>query len=277
MEVLHMSEELKRVLIEGYDKDKLEQSGYDEGWAQIYSAKQNNLILQAELVGVEVKLKKLCGVVMVGEVRGYIPQEFSGVSDAHAFRQLLGEPVAFKIVSYDRDGDTFIASRQAAIEHMEGMTWKWLEQGAVITAVVRSVQAKVLTVDIGGISIELPVQEFGYGWTEDLRDVVQIGDHFKVKVLELDKEQKKAVISKKALDKSPWPDCSKRYTARGEYTGTVSGVMEYGVFVNLERGVDALVRHMPFDKVKRGDRVFLRVLHIDLKKEQIFGQITRKR
>ncbi|WP_235775250.1 MULTISPECIES: S1 RNA-binding domain-containing protein [Paenibacillus] len=272
-----MSEELKRVLIEGYNEDKLEQSGYDESWAQIYSAKQNNLILQAEMVGVEVKLNKLCGVVMVGDVRGYIPQEFSGVSDAHAFKRMLGEPVAFKIVSYDRDGDTFIGSRQAAIEHMEGATWKWLQEGAAITAVVRNVQAKSMTVDIGGISVELPVQEYAYGWTEDLRDTVQIGDHFKVKVTELDKDQKRVAISKKALDKNPWPDCSKRYSRKGEYIGTVSGVVEYGVFVNLEKGVDALVRHMPFDKVKRGDRVFLRIVNIDLKREQIFGQITRKR
>lgn len=272
-----MSEELKRVLIEGYDEGKLEQSGYDEGWAQIYSAKQNNLILQAEMIGMEVKLNKLCGVVAVGEVRGYIPQEFSGVTDAHTFRRLLGETVAFKIVNYDRDGDTFIASRQAALEHMEGMTWKWLEQGAVITAVVRSVQAKLLTVDIGGIPVDLPVQEFAYGWTEDLRDVAQIGDHFRVKVLEIDKEQKKVKISKKALDKSPWPDCSKRYSTKGEYIGTVSGVVEYGVFVNLERGVDALVRHMPFNKVKRGDKVFMRIVNMDMKKEQIYGRITRKR
>lgn len=272
-----MSEELKRVLIEGYNEDKLERNSYDEGWAQIYSAKQNDLILQADMVGVEVKLNKLCGVVQVGDVRGYIPQEFSGTTDAHAFRRLLGEPVAFKIVTYDRDGDTFIASRQLAIEQMEGMTWKWLELGAAITAVVRTVHTKAMTVDIGGIEVEMPVQEFAYGWTEDLRDVVQIGDHFKVKVIELDKEQKKVVISKKALDKSPWPDCSKRYNTRGEYIGIVSGVAEYGVFVNLERGVDALVRHMPFDKVKRGDKVFLKVINVDLKKQQIMARITRKR
>ncbi|WP_226383684.1 S1 RNA-binding domain-containing protein [Paenibacillus massiliensis] len=272
-----MSKELKNVLIEGYQEEKLERNSYDEGWAQIYSAKQNNLILQADMIGVEVKLNKLCGVVQVGDVRGYIPQEFSGVTDAHAFRRLLGEPVAFKIVTYDRDGETFIASRQAAIEHMESATWKWLEQGAVITAVVRSVQAKSLSVDIGGIEVDLPVKEFSYGWTEDMRDVTEIGDHFKVKVLKLDKEQKKIEISKKALDKSPWPDCSKRYSNKGEYIGTVSGVVEYGVFVNLDRGVDVLVRHMPFNKVKRGDKVFVRIINVDLKNQQMFGHITRKR
>ncbi|PJN53019.1 hypothetical protein PAEAM_42210 [Paenibacillus sp. GM1FR] len=55
MPKLHMIEELKRVLIEGYNEAKLELNSYDEGWAQIYSAKQNDLILQADMVGVEVK------------------------------------------------------------------------------------------------------------------------------------------------------------------------------------------------------------------------------
>ncbi|MDN4617650.1 S1 RNA-binding domain-containing protein [Paenibacillus sp. PsM32] len=269
--------ELKRVLIEGYDEKKLQQSGYDEAWAQIYSAKQNNLILQAELIGMETKLNKLCGVVQVGEVRGLIPQEYAGVTDPHAFRRMLGEPVAFKIVSYDRDGKTFIASRQAAIEHMETATWKWLEKDAIITAVVRSVSVKQMTVDIGGIEVDLPVQHYAHGWTEDLREVVEIGDHFKVKVLELDKENKSIVISRKALEQSPWPDCSQRYNLRGEYIGRVSGIAEYGVFVNLERGVDALVRHMAFDRLRVGDKVSVRIIRLDVKKQQIFARITRKR
>lgn len=271
-----MSEQLKKVLIEGYQEEKMLQQEYDQGWAQIYSAKQNDLILQSEMIGVEVKLNKLCAVVMVGDVRGYIPQEFSGTKDAHELRKLLGEPVAFKITNYDRDGETFIASRQAALEHMEGVTWKWLEPDAIITAVVRSVERKQLQVDIGGITVELPVQEYSYGWVEDLQEFVSLGDHLKVKVIELDKENKVVKVSKKAAEKSPWPDCTKRYHVKGEYVGKVSGVAEYGVFVNLERGVDALVTHMRFDTLKRGDRVFIRVRGVDVKKERIYASITRK-
>ncbi|WP_242069864.1 S1 RNA-binding domain-containing protein [Paenibacillus dendritiformis] len=272
-----MSEELKRVLIEGFQEEKVLHREYDEGWAQIYSARQNDLILQSELIGLEPKLNKLCGVVMVGGVRGYIPQEFSGTTDAHAFRRLLGEPVAFKIVNYDREGDTFIASRQAALEHMEGLTWKWLEPDAVITGVVRTVLPKLLTLDIGGITVELPVQEYSYGWIDDLREEVNIGDHLKVKVVELDKENKVVKVSKKAAEKSPWPDCTKRYIAKGTYKGKVSGVMEYGIFVNLERGVDALVPHIRFGKVKRGDIVYVRVRGVDPKQERIYGRIVPRR
>lgn len=271
-----MATELKRVLIEGFDEEKLGELEYDQGWAQIYSARQNNLILQSELIGCEVKLDKLCGIVMVGSVRGFIPLEFSGVNDARALRNMVGEPVAFKIVSYDRDGDTFIASRKEAVEHMEGMTWKRLEMDTIITAVVRRVERKSLLVDIGGIQLELPVQEYSYGWIDDLRDSIDPGEHIKVKIVELDKENKTIKISKKAVEPSPWPDCTKRYVKRGEYVGRVSGVAEYGVFVNLEPGVDALVPHMRFDKVKTGSRVFIRIREIDVKRQRIHGRILKQ-
>lgn len=268
--------ELKRVLIEGFNEDKMEHQNYDQGWVQVYAARQNNLILQSEMIGCEVKLDKLCAVVAVGEVRGYIPLEFSGVNDAKELRKMIGEPIAFKVITYDRDGDTFIASRKEAIEHMEGMTWKRLELDAIITAVVRNVDYKSLKIDIGGIQVDLPVQEYSYGWVEDLREVVQTGDHFKVKVIELDSESKTITVSKKAVHASPWPDCTKRYIKGGEYVGKVSGVVEYGVFVNLEPGVDALVPHMRFGHVKTRSRVFIRIREVDAKKQRIHARIIRK-
>jgi len=271
-----MSVELKRVLIEGYQEDKIEREDYDEAWAQIYAAKQNNLILQSEITGFEVVLNRLCGIVYVGNVRGIIPLEYSGVDEPQKFRDMIGEPVAFKIVSYDREGNTFVASRKDAIEHMASVTWKRLEQDAVITAVVRRVERKLLTVDIGGIQVELPVQEFTYGWIEDLREVVQPGDHLKVKVVELDKDNKKVSVSKKAVEPCPWPECTKRYMKGGEYVGRVSGVAEYGIFVNLEPGVDALVPHMRFGRLRRGDRVLIRIREIDVVKHHIHGRIKKK-
>lgn len=57
--------------------------------------------------------------------------------------------------------------------------------------------------------------------------------------------------------------------------GTVSGVREYGVFVNLEPGVDSLSRHLKFEDVKKGDRVLVRVLDTNAKKQQIRSRITR--
>jgi ribosomal protein S1 len=268
--------ELKRVLIEGFDEEKVERLEYDADWAHIYAARQNNLILQAEMIGIEKKLDKPCAVVAIGNVRGYIPLEFSGAKDAHELRKWIGEQIAFKIESYDREGNTFIGNRQAALEHMASATWKRLEQDKIMTAVVRRVERKVAVLDIGGIEVELTAQEFSHGWTEDMRDAIQPGDHIRVKVVELDKENQKVSVSKKAAEASPWPDCTRRFAEGAEYVGRVSGVAEYGVFVNLEPGVDALVPHMRFQEVKRGGRVVIRIRKIDVKRQRIHGRIVKK-
>jgi ribosomal protein S1 len=270
-----MSEQLK-MFIEGYDATKDQALEYDESWAQIYAARQNNLILQSEVKGFETMLDKPCAIVCVGEVRGYIPLEVSGLDDTHEFKKLKGAPVAFKIIQYDREGETFIASRQAALEHMQNITWSRLEQDAVITAVVRGVGRKTIRVDIGGIQLSIPAEEMSYGWIDDLRELYQPGDHIKVRVTELDKQSLQVKISKKAVDSNPWPACTKRFHAGGEYLGEISGVAEYGIFVRLANGVDALAKHMRSKHPAKGDKVWVRVLRVDVKTERIFGRITSK-
>lgn len=273
-----MSYELKR-LIEGFEEEKDEElQEHDDSWEQIYGAKQNNLILQALLVGTTVMLDKLCGIVQIGSVRGLIPQDFSGTKDAHEFKALVGSAVAFKVVAYDRDGETFLASRQAALEHMANVTWSQLEEGRNIRAVVRSVERKMVKADIGGIEVEIPVQEYSHGWIDDLEELVQRGDHIRVKVVALDKEAKVVQVSKKALEPDPWPGCTKHFARGGVYVGKVTGIVDYGVFVNLAPGVDALTRHPKFerDKVKRGEKVLVRLLSVDVAKKQIYGTINKK-
>ena len=115
--------------------------------------------------------------------------------------------------------------------------------------------------------MKIPLEEIRYGWIDDLTEEVKQGDHLKVKVLEIDKEEKKVTVSAKATQKNPWLRSIGRYTSGNEYVGTVSGVREYGVFINLEAGVDSLARHLKFQNVKRGDRVLVRVLETDAQKE----------
>ena len=74
---------------------------------------------------------------------------------------------------------------------------------------------------------------------------------------------------------NPFLECVERYKKNGEYVGTVSGVAEYGIFVNLEEGVDTLARHLKFQNVQKGDQVLVRILSVDVKKERISGRIIR--
>ncbi|KRG16854.1 hypothetical protein ACA29_02955 [Lederbergia galactosidilytica] len=144
-----------------------------------------------------------------------------------------------------------------------------------IVAVVRTVSPSLIRADIGGIEVRLPLDQIRYGWIDDLTEEVKPGDHLRVKVVEIDAEKKEVRVSAKALHKNPWETCKARYKRGAEYVGTVSGVREFGVFVNLEAGVDSLASHLKYQNLQRGDRVLVRIIDIDEKEQQVRAKIVR--
>lgn len=264
-----MTENNMQVLIEGFDPSKVQvENEFNNDWKKVYGAYQNNSILQASMTGIETLLDKPCAVVTLGNIRGFIPLEFTGADNLRQLRAMTGQTVAFKVLNYDREAEVFTGSRIAALEHMAFITLKKIDIDDEIIAVVRSVSPSLVRADIGGIEVKIPLEEIKYGWIDDLTEEVKQGDHLKVKVLEIDKEEQKVTVSAKATQKNPWLRSIGRYTSGNEYVGTVSGVREYGVFINLEAGVDSLARHLKFQNVKRGDRVLVRVLETDAKKNR---------
>lgn len=274
-----MAEELNAtMLIEGFDASKIKkEKEYDRDWQQVVGARQNDKILQAEISGLERLKDKECAVVSVGRVRGYIPLEHTGAENLRQLRAMTGRKVAFKVIEYIEDGDRqlFIASRTAALNEMAEITLRKIKEGDAIHAVVRSVSPTLIRADIGGIEVKIPLDQVRYGWIDDLTEEVRPGDHMMVKVISIDIEKKHVTVSPKALQENPWKTAKDRYKIGAEYVGRVSGVREYGVFVNLEDGVDSLASHLKYQSLQKGDRVLVRINDVDEKQQQIRTKIVR--
>lgn len=277
-----MSSEVMNLLIEGFDSSKLksENEHYEEAWKEIIGAYQNKKVIQADVVAIEDLetadgKKQTCAVVQMDRVRGYIPIDEFGVQTKKQLRSFAGKPVGFVVLKYDRENDIFIASRKQGLEIMSEIWLKRHKEGDVVVAVARSVSPSLVRADIGGIEVKIPIEDIRYGWIDDLEEEIKVGDHFYVKVLEINREEKTVKVSAKATQKNPFPECLKRYKKGSEHTGVVSGVTEYGVFVNLEPGVDSLARHLRHENVKKGDRVLVRIVDTDPKEEHIMTKITR--
>ena len=150
-------------------------------------------------------------------------------------------------------------------------TWERLQEGEIVPGTVREVYPKSAVVDIGGIETRVGASEIAWGWVEDARNILERGKTYQVKVLSVDPEQEQVEVSFKQAQPSPWPECAKRYVKGGIYSGTVSGVIDKGVFVNLEPGVDIFVHHPKFTRVKKGDKVRVLVHRVDVEKQRIYG------
>jgi small subunit ribosomal protein S1 len=251
-----------------------------EAWETIYAARQNqSTILKSKLMGIEKVNERVCGIVRIGSVKGFIPIEHSGFETPNQMRKLVGQEIIFKITQLDRNGGIFAGSRQAAVDHLQGDTWNRLRESQKVVAKVVNISRRVVDLDVGGIVVPLPVGDLSYQWIDDLTDYYKVGQELIVRVKEVNKKEKILKVSRKDLLPNPWPDCARRFHKQSEYVGTVSGTAEYGCFVNLEPGVDCLTPQANLHDIGRlgkGDSVLVKILDISIKNKQITARIIRK-
>ena len=262
---------------------------YADPWPDIYASRQNrNTFLSGIVSAVETHSLKNgegettekipCAVVMMAPAKGLIPLIESGCANRAQLRKLVGQLVSFKVIAMDEKENLFFASIRQATDYLAKKTWEAIKVGDIKTAIVREVNLRGAEVEIGGITTDLPAKDMSWGWVNDVRELVQVGDAFDVKVMAVNKEKQAVSISLRELLPSPWPGVMKRYKIGkdNEYMGRVTGTPRYGVFVNLEPGVDALVKQR--NKSLRpglGEWVRIVITKMDPNTRQIEGFITR--
>lgn len=265
-------------------------------WEEVYRSRQTKAILKWPVVGVsefsigsgEDKEKTLCLVIGKGNIRGLIPIQETGikieedkplVNRARLYKFIGQDISAIANGKIDVEGEWFIASRKLALEREAARTWPNLKEGMVVTVAARRIYENSVIVEHGGVEMYLPVYEISHGWVDEILDVIQPGDVFDVKIVRLDPEEGRVIVSLKALIPNPWPGAAKRYLKGGAYQGVVTGVVRYGVFVNFEPGVNALCNHLKTDrfKVEKGDVVAVMVKEVKLDGEEgrIRGSVVR--
>lgn len=267
---------------EGYNPEETEKNP----WIELYAARQNRTIIEGVAAGIEEhnlhEETIPCLVVMFDHIKGLIPLPESGVNTRRQMERLVGLPVSVKVIGIMREENLVLLSRKQALEHMFNVTWPRLEVGKIEPATVRGFlgnpgyKCKIALLDVTGVPGYLFADDASWSFIDDMREEFAIGQSLRVKIIKKDEEKKRVRASLKELLPDPWPSVPERFKVGNSYVGRVSGVVEYGVYVNLSPGVDVLSRHMPFVRVRKGDRVTVRINRIDTEKRRIRGTIIKK-
>lgn len=263
----------------------------NDPWVEVYASRQNNSPLTWVVTGVEAHGDTSCLVVMQDRVKGIIPQELSGINligDERMLqsrmRQLIGQPVNFIVTNIDKTNNLFTADRSKAIQKQSAHTWENIQEGQIRNATIRRIVRRRrenrlidmgVAVEVDGLEAFIPVQEISHGWINNIEDKVQPGDVVSVQIQSINKESEKILVSLKALEEDPWVTCSDRYTRGAVYGGTVTGVAQYGIYIELEPGISVLCNHLKSGGVNKGDKVAIVITKLDPEKQKIHGAITR--
>ena len=221
--------------------------------------------------------------VRIGGQRAFCPisqiDTVRAESSAHE-----GHVYEFRIIEYKEGGKNLILSRRALLEEAQragaAETRRSMVAGAVMTGRVTSVRDFGAFVDLGaGVQGLLHVSEMGWSRVADASSVVKPGEEITVKVLRVDEDGRKISLGLKQLTADPWSRVQATYKVGDACAGRITRVTEFGAFVELEPGVEALAHESTFAPTGRaggwqsvvtpGTTGTFEILSIDLEKKRI--------
>lgn len=170
----------------------------------------------------------------------------------------VGQAYAFRITEYRDEGRSIVVSRRAILEEEQAAqaeeVRKSIVVGAVLTGRVASVRDFGAFVDLGGgVQGLLHVSEMGWSRIADASQAgLKAGDDITVKVLRLDEASGKISLGLKQLLEDPWAKVSETYAVGQVVTGRITRLAEFGAFVEIAPGIEALAHASTFPPGQRG-------------------------
>jgi small subunit ribosomal protein S1 len=230
------------------------------------------------------------GGLLVGDdgLSGFVPfshlVDLSGrenVSDRDVLvEKYIGKTIKVKIIDCKPDEERVVFSERAALSEPGKRVelFENLEPGMQIDGTVTNITDFGVFVDLGGAEGLIHISELSWGRVSHPKQIVRLGDIIKVEVLDISVERCRVALSRKRLLPNPWEKAKVEFPEGKVVSGTISNVLSYGAFARLDCGVEGLihVREMPLsndqsprDIVSEGQRVQLRVLHVDASRQRL--------
>ena len=181
--------------------------------------------------------------VVFEEVRVFIPASL--VSDTYEkdLGKYLGQEIEFVISEYNPKRRRYIGDRRQLIvarkAELQRELFERIHEGDVVEGVVKNVTDFGAFVDLGGADGLLHISEMSWGRVEHPKKVFKVGDNLTVLIKEINGS--KVALSLKFEDQNPWRDAADKYAIGNVVTGRVARMTDFGAFVELEPGVDALL------------------------------------
>jgi small subunit ribosomal protein S1 len=220
--------------------------------------------------------------VRVGHQRAFCPGSQIDLHPTDAAAH-VGRVYQFRIIEYKEGGRNVILSRRALLEDAQKANAAKLREsivpGAVMTGRVVSLREFGAFVDLGGVHGLLHVADMAWARVSDPSHVLKMGQEITVKVLSVDERKQKISLGLKQLADDPWSRVPDAYAVGQVRAGRVTRLADFGAFVELEPGIEALAHASTFAPagrqdawaagVKAGTTGAFEILNIDLEKKRI--------
>ncbi len=214
-------------------------------------------------------------------VRLFVPASLVSDNFERDLTKYVGQDIEFVITEFNPQKHRIIGDRKQLIVEQKAAAKKALlesiKEGDVIDGTVKNVTDFGAFVDLGGADGLLHISEMGWGRTESPKKAFKSGDTIRVMVKSIS-EDGKIALTRKFPDENPWVLALTKYAVGNTVEGKVARLADFGAFVNLEQGIDALLHvsqiaseriEKPADVLKVGDIIKAKVTDLDAEAKKI--------
>jgi small subunit ribosomal protein S1 len=220
--------------------------------------------------------------IQVNRVRGFIPVSQIALYRVENLEEFVGQKWPCVVTDVNPERRRLVVSRRAMLEREKeearAKLWSTLEPGQIHEGIVRKIMDFGAFVDLGGVDGLLHVSQLSWARVKHPSEVLHEGQTIKVKIAKIDPDTHKISLSYRDMLENPWDSAASKYPPNSVARGTVSKIMEFGAFVQLEPGVEGLVHISELspkrvwratDVVQEGQEVEVLVLSVDRDAERM--------
>lgn len=282
-EKVKVGEEIEALVLRVNDRDGVVNLSrkrllVSEGYTAIKVAYEN----KEKMSGVVSQVVKGGVIVVKFEVPIFIPQSLFDIAFQQNLQEFIGKEVSFMITEFDERKRKVVGNRRVLLQEeydkKVAEVLSTIEEGQRVKGTVKSLTTYGAFVDLGGIDGLLHISEMAWGMVNSPMEVVKENQEIEVLVKECNKEKKRIGLSLKFPEANPWHDAEVKFAEGNVVTGRVARIADFGAFVEIEKGVDALLhvsqistRHVkhPSDELVVGDEVTAKITALNLEDRKI--------
>ncbi len=258
----------------------------NQDWIEAEKLMESGELYEGEVIG----YNKGGAIIPFGRLRGFVPASHlkdltPGMGDRkrqQRLAKLRGDKLPLKIIEVDRRRRRLVFSQREAQKEWEEIRKQELlenlEEGSVLTGRVSGLRDFGIFVDLGGADGLVHISELAWHRVDHPREVIHVGDEIEVYVLKLDREDQRISLSRKRLLPNPWSTVEERYDIHQLVEGTITRIVDYGAFAEVEPGIEGLLHisqlsrstvENPSEVVNEGEVHLLRIVSIDPKRQRM--------
>ncbi len=249
-----------------------------KAWDKISEACESGTPLEGTVVA---KVKG--GLSVDIGVKAFLPGSQIDLRPTRYLDKYIGKRMEFKVIKFNKKRGNIVLSRRAILQEernkMRGEILEQMQEGMIVKGVVKNITDYGAFIDLGGIDGLLHITDMSWGRVKHPSNLLSMGDEIEVKILKFDKEKERVSLGLKQVQPNPWEEAQSKYVAGKQVSGEVVSVKDYGIFIELDDGIEGLIHVSEMswtNKIKNpakhftvGEKVEAQVLDVDVENKRI--------